>query len=438
MIKKQHGYLLVVITATLVILGLIGSLLISMYVTATRSSVDSLQSNRALYVAKSGLELAKRNLLKEQNPAACKVINYENIPYQSEEIDYSGRFSVTGVETNLTTNLGNNLDVQSSEIRLTDNPGLLPEGIVVIDGESIWYSGMDGLRLLNVKRGFSSNGSEAHLRSTAVIQDVCTLTSKGEVFNSNNHDSKNLGGTRVLQEMLWKAGNGQSGAIGNMVYPMEISAPLVTSGSVNLGGNALVKNLKVNDSNIVGTTIVSGANVTISGNAGTIIGPPPDGTPASTSKIRKPDINDLNSGITTANDKLWHLFFHQTKNELYQELLAQGRVINNCNNFQVLGTSGITWLNCNPGFSQSIGSPSKPVILIINSNLNTNDTVSVYGFVYVMRGMSMNGGIKLHGQVVVEGAVDMKGNAVILYDDTFLKFKNSNYEKSSVIKEIFQ
>ncbi len=437
-ISEQRGYLLIVASVVIVIVGLVGAILVSMYLTALRSTSNILQADQALYIAKSGLEIARRDLLKISSSLRCQDINTTNAKYSKAchalpgASGCSGRFSVWGEEVNQTTILANSIDNRSTTINLASSSELLSVGVITIDDEVIWYSGIADNQLLNVKRGAFNSLATSHSAGSSVMQNICLLTSEAGVPDLDNPEGK-----RVLQELLWKSthgtGDGNSGS--------GLGTVLAATSMVNFGGNGTISNLSVSgfdDPSIVGSTIACGAQVTFNGSAETNIGPSP-GQVASTKQVRKADISSYNGNITTNGDKLWHYYFSQSKNDLYTSLASQGKVVSNCNNYDYGSLTGTTWVNCNfnPHGSVTIGSSTAPVTIIVNSN-NVNissNNIIIYGLIYVIGSNLSVQGLRLWGQIAVEGTVNINGSVNFNYADFS---SSSQYSDYYITREIFK
>lgn len=88
----------------------------------------------------------------------------------------------------------------------------------------------------------------------------------------------------------------------------------------------------------------------------------------------------------------------------------------------ISGAGTTTW-NGNP----TVGSPTEPVIVIVEGNMNVNGTITIYGVLYVMGTLTMgNGNWNMNGAVVSEGNanVSVAGNSTIRYDPTVMNSVN--------------
>lgn len=422
--ENQRGYLLIIVVILTVVIGLVSAMLVNMYLGAMRSTTNILQADQALYIAKSGLEIAKHDLLKTTALITCESINanpgYNKTCYPPpENSNCLGIFSVKGEEKNLTTYLAGFIGNQATVLNLSNNPGLLDEGMVMIDNEVIWYSKVEGVQLLNLRRGIFGSNAADHNAGTTVTQNVCVLISEASVPNLDRPEGK-----RVLQEILWKSTNsGANGSINGM------RPALAAVGQVNLGSTSSVRNFTITDPTISGSTIVSGRSVSISGNGKTLIGPSPG---KAGSPVNGKAQADIKENATLSPAILWDSFFNQSKDELKKESADKGKVVTNCNNYNFANASGTIWLDCNFSPSGTIGTNDHPVTLIVSGNFTTSPGVTMYGVIYVVGNVEINGSM-IYGQMAVEGTVNFKGNPTIEYRS----YMPASYTNSSITSEIF-
>ncbi|MDR1057214.1 MAG: hypothetical protein LBL17_01375 [Coxiellaceae bacterium] len=429
-IKHQRGYLLIVATIAIVIIGFVASILAYMYLTTTRSTTNILQADQALYIAKAGLEIARRNLLKSGSTLTCDDINISNACYPPGSANCTGYFSVIGEENNVTPSptLGYAIDSSATTINLDSTTNLLSKGIVVIENEAIWYSNILGTQLLNVKRGILSTTAVSHVQSSQVTQNVCTITATASVKNLNNPEGK-----RIIKEMLYKTTSG--GGVGSL--PNDMTPALVSAGNVNLTGpSTCVHNNTVTfeSENFAYSTIVSGSSVngvTLNNLAHTRVGE--DDIVSSSSNpggghTLRADIGygEAVPGITSS--LLWGYFFTKTKSEVRDDPSTTIVNSSNCNNgtfTQTYPPGKILWVtqNCNFNPQGTIGSTTNPVIIIIEGNVNASGrTAIINGLLYAIIGLGINNSsYTINGMAVAEGAINLNGSDIhIHYDPNIL------------------
>lgn len=418
-IKHQRGYLLIVAIIAIVIIGFVAAILARMYLTTVRSTTNILQSDQALYIAKAGLEKARRDLLKTESTLECNNININNACYPPGATNCTGRFNVTGSENKVNQSLQSDISELATTIFLNDTAGLLPQGIVVIENEAIWYPTIsdETSSLQNVKRGVLGTTASDHSthtpnsEQTQVIQNVCTLTATAGVPNLTDP-----GGKRVLKEMLWKKGEG----VGSL--PGEIIPVLVSAGDVLLAGDAEIYNPYVDfgEPKFPMSTIVSGGTITFQDDAcGTAVGDPK--TTASEKGDKKDDIEEGNDNFNA--DKIWGYFFSDTKEQVFENAEP---VTGNCKFYKFNNNipSNKTFLipkSCsrfNPQTSP-VGSSDAPVKLIFEGDVNIQNT-EIYGLVYVIGNLEAQSNTTIHGLAVVEGNSEIYGTFDINFDPKVL------------------
>jgi len=84
--------------------------------------------------------------------------------------------------------------------------------------------------------------------------------------------------------------------------------------------------------------------------------------------------------------------------------------------------SGSVWINSSVSLSgnNTIGSPTNPVILIVNGPLTLSGNTTVYGLIYATGTVSVSGSFSMTGGLVSEGNILTSGNAQINYDASIL------------------
>ena len=448
--KPQQGFLLIVAITTILIVGFVIGVVAYIYTGSTKSNTNTIRANQAFYIALSGLEIAKHDLLKPGTTLTCSDITnnskYTNICFPPESSMCQGYFTVTGDETTETTQLLAPItSPTTTTIRVNNISGLLPEGIVVIDNEAIWYSGITSgsgwwgggyLQLQNVNRGTLNTQATTHNQGATVTQNVCALTATASIPSIIKPHEK-----RVIQEFLWKnrVNSGEDLGVPNNPIPDGITPSLISAQTISLANNATVRNplVTLNGSNFTGSTIVSAANVNLKNNAKTKVGT--NNTTASTSKHYRADIMQHNNNITTVGDALWHHFFTQSK----ASIEASSTKVNNCSAYDYANASGTVWFNCDfsPPNNITIGSTDNPVTLIVNGNINSNSNAMVNGFIYVMHEFSPGGTFEINGLIVAEGAINLRNNVDINFNSAVLSalglLTETKYSKYFISKEVF-
>src|SRR5574337_592377 len=63
-----------------------------------------------------------------------------------------------------------------------------------------------------------------------------------------------------------------------------------------------------------------------------------------------------------------------------------------------------------------IGSPSNPVILVVDGNMHLSNNFTIYGIVYSTGGIDGNGSPTIVGSMITQGSVNINGSPNIIYD----------------------
>lgn len=209
--------------------------------------------------------------------------------------------------------------------------------------------------------------------------------------------------------------------------------PLTSGGGVNVTGSANVVNYFNN------LTVWSGGALSSVGNAGKTfvrnpnVPPPPANTvpPAepnscSTSadyvcvtdkNTTGPDVIDSDPTLSSLSASQMFLnYFGRTLDE-YKTQVAS-RVISAANVGTIAGVLGqAIVINGNTTFPNStIGSRERPVVLIVDGNIEFQGTPTIFGTVYVTGNVTGGGNPKIQGSMVVKGNVAATGSVDIIYD----------------------
>lgn len=191
-IKRARGFLLIVAILLLVVVALAVAALGNMTSADIRASSSHAQSERAYFVATSGIEYAS-----QQFGSGTQCANLTNTSIAAG----AGTFSTSGVlYTPPRTTLSAAIGAASTTIPVASIAGYAPRGQVRIDNEYISYASASALApacapaaapcLLNARRAASGSTAAAHIIATPVAQTMCVLTSTGAAG----------GATRVQQQ----------------------------------------------------------------------------------------------------------------------------------------------------------------------------------------------------------------------------------------------
>lgn len=191
-INKPKGYLVIVAIILIVIVSFIAILLGYMLAGSVKSSTNMSQANSALYIAKSGLELAENTILNSTNSNVCSPYNVAATAL------FNGEYSVTGYDNTVTTNtlptsggpfaVASNIPLANSQpttnlnsgisanatigIRINSKTGFSPDGLIQIQNELIYYTSISGssspYTLNGVVRGAAGTIAAAHTTAPIV------------------------------------------------------------------------------------------------------------------------------------------------------------------------------------------------------------------------------------------------------------------------------
>lgn len=216
-IKRARGFLLIVAVVILVVVALAIVALGNMTAADVRSSSGQAQSNQAYFAAVSGLEVATREYA---NGAACASLTFPGGAIASGQVG-SGTFATSGTlwpgayTASLQANIANNNTVPRIPLSFTVGSiaSLAPHGEILIDSESISYSGSSNSAaactpvaapcLTGVVRAVNGSAIAAHLAGAAVTQPLqCVIRSTGTVQSAKRVAEStvalNSGGTSNL------------------------------------------------------------------------------------------------------------------------------------------------------------------------------------------------------------------------------------------------
>ncbi len=208
-------------------------------------------------------------------------------------------------------------------------------------------------------------------------------------------------------------------------------AGFIARGNVTMSGNMSITNTET------GHTIWAGGNVALQGSASTT------GSPTTQGISTGSDKHAINSDITMndaslsslSNDEFFQNFFGMSKSQARDSANILYSDDSNVNYSDLLnGVVGKTiWLDHSAGGEASfsgnavIGSPSQPVVLIVDGNFKANGTTVIYGAIYVAQDWNNSGGgtLDIYGAIIVEGAFSGTGTPNVEFSENVLNATNS-------------
>lgn len=226
----------------------------------------------------------------------------------------------------------------------------------------------------------------------------------------------------------------------------NVSTPLISKGTTNLltGGASVLNHFNdltvwtgqsiLGQSNTGKTFINSDSgNITLtqsdlrnSGNSPSCNNPP-SGYTCSTqgSTIGHDTISGDTRLSTLTSDQFFSLFFGTTPT-LYRDNVASykidlsgtltGEDSTSLSSLQGMGNKAI-WVDGDvSGLPTPVGEPTKPVVLIINGNLDLSSNTVINGLVFVTGNVTGNGNPEIYGSLIVAGTSSFTGNLLVVYD----------------------
>lgn len=206
------------------------------------------------------------------------------------------------------------------------------------------------------------------------------------------------------------------------VFPLVPSPPgagLTALSSVALSGNAEVTNTS-------GSTIRTGSTATLSGSAST---EGPGGVSSSSGNINSDVIQNDTNISSLSGDQFFQAFFGESKTQiqnnadLVYNFTGDSNISSTIDGVEgksiwINNTNGTTSLNSNI----EIGSPTKPVVLVINGPFSINGNVTIHGMVYIIGNWNNNGGgnASIEGALVVEGTAQSTGTPDLTYSPSIM------------------
>ncbi|HEX2548917.1 MAG TPA: hypothetical protein VHM20_03750 [Gammaproteobacteria bacterium] len=411
-IKGQKGYLTIII-AMLILTVAFSSLVISyIYSTKAMSVANTIMSMQSYYIAQSGLERAVYDITV--NHFNCSAINgtanYTNFVFPNA----AGAFTVTGTATQAGNTLSVALTNVATTLSLTSSAGFATYGTVLIDSELINYTAISGNNLTGLMRGVGGSTAAAHAINAPVAQDQCLLSSIGGVPSLTSPVTKRTiveilqGSTFSLGQSGSGAGTGAGSGGGTSVGVYQ--AGLIVGGSASIGSGGVVTNGSVTASspNFPGSTIMAFGGVVLNGTAVTQV------SNGSGTLVNSSVAGSLQADVSPNNPladytTLWNKFFTQSKatvqasaNQTYTSANINGAT------GQLIWTTSLTLTS-----ATTIGSATAPVILIVDGNINTSGSFTLYGLLYVTGSVAFNSTTLINGALAMEGPLNMNGSVTV-------------------------
>lgn len=261
----------------------------------------------------------------------------------------------------------------------------------------------------NVTLANNSKYSIVYSNPTANNYDLIKVTVTGTSADGTT--------TRVISQLVQYGGN----------LATVPTSTIVSQGTVNLAGNTSIVN---NETNI---TIASGTGVNLSGSSSTTTSTG-GSTPGHVGSDITQNSSELNS--TTPSDLFANYF--GVSSSIFKNNVTNYYSNNSNTNYSstLNGMAGnIIWIDQTGGNATingniTIGTPTNPVIIIVNGNLFLSGTPTIYGLIYEMGGATETdvlGNVTMNGSLITSGTLNVSGSTVVNYNSTVLNIlKNSN------------
>ena len=180
-LTNQKGVTVIAAVATLMVLSLMGTVVVSLVGIENYSALHQAQTLEAHWIAEAGIQRALTYMSREDGscppPPSCTTTPlFSNVPLGR------GTFTVTACRylpspTTLSANVNNTV----TTITVGSTTGYAPRGRIAIDSELIGYTGTTATSFTGAKRGMDGTTAAAHSSGAAVSQLQCTISSTGTV-----------------------------------------------------------------------------------------------------------------------------------------------------------------------------------------------------------------------------------------------------------------
>ena len=305
------------------------------------------------------------------------------------------------------------------DTRLPADQNVYPDCLPTAEYNVIFDINGDGTPDANAKT--LDNGSTVAVTMTCSVNQSLISYDITSVGNSDDNTAK-----RTINQTL----------IIIPPLPNTPDNPLLTRGGVVIGGSATVSNPEGN------STIWSGGDVNVGSNNSTstqIANPTHPNypnclggsvqclenmVPSSSRDVTGVDVieNDNSLGNLTP-DQFFFNFFGTTP-EIYRE----SRVTLETTGGQLDTLSGTTgevmWVDgtVNISGNNTFGSPTKPVIMVIDGDFDASGNITIYGLLFVIGSITGTGSVDITGSAVVNGINSGGGGSLdVVYNSRVLK-----------------
>jgi hypothetical protein len=177
-VSNEKGVTVVAAVATLMVLSLMGTVVVSLVGIENYSALHQAQTLEAYWIAEAGVQRALTYMSREDG--SCTAITgaaqFTNVMLGR------GTFTVTAIRyLPSPTTLSANITNTDTTITVGDTTGYAPRGRIAIDSELIAYTGTTATTFTGAKRGMDGTTAAAHSSGATVSQYQCTISSTGTV-----------------------------------------------------------------------------------------------------------------------------------------------------------------------------------------------------------------------------------------------------------------
>jgi Tfp pilus assembly protein PilX len=252
-----------------------------------------------------------------------------------------------------------------------------------------------------------ANGSKYSIVFTNPIASNYTLITITSTGTSDDGTA-----TRVVSEQI---------QYGSVLFTPSHNA-LTTKGSLTLSGNSVITN------NTYNSTVTLANTVTMSGNVSTVT----SGGTASTPGHIGSDISQNNATLAAMSVATLFSDYFGAQESTIKGQMAHVYTSSGSTNYSSIlnGMSGTTvWIDQPSGTATitgntTLGTPSNPVLLIVNGNLAVSGNTNIYGFLFVVGSTSattdISGTLNINGGMATGDSLAISGNSNIVYNASLL------------------
>lgn len=252
-----------------------------------------------------------------------------------------------------------------------------------------------------------ANGSKYSIVFTNVISGNYTL-----ILITSTGVSDDGTATRVVQQQV------QYGSV--LFTPSQNS--LTIKGTLTLSGNATIKNTQYNSNAVLASTL------TMSGNVSTVTSSGTSSTPGHIGA----DVQQNNATLQSMSVATLFSDYFGAQEATIKGQMAHVYTSSGSTNYSSIlnGMSGTTvWIDQPSGTATitgntTIGTPSAPVLLIVNGNVAISGNTNIYGFLFVVGTSSattdISGTLNINGGMATGDSLAISGNTNVTYNSSLL------------------